>query len=384
MKVLYIVGGEGNRYGSEIIAIDLISSGKEYGIDYTVIAAKKGAVTEACEKLGVKCYVFPFTFFVYKAMNNELLNMIKKTIWRCRAEFLTYNAVKKIEKEIDLSKIDLIHTNLSRDLLGGIIAEKHGIPHVWHIQELFQSHYQLTFLRNKQVEWMKDHANRFAVISKTVAREWTDNGLPENKVSIVYNGVDLNSIEKKQDYDSTNPIIKIVIVGHIVPAKGQADVINKLSKLPESIRNNVFLDCIGEGTEEYKNNLQKMAKEAAVNLRLRGYCSQIGNVLKEYDIGVNCSRGEGFGLSTVEYMVAGICPVVANTGANEEIIQDKKNGYVFNYSDDKSFAEIIQKLYNNKEEMICVSQNARNDALERFSVEKMRAQMFSLYSEICG
>ena len=53
MKVLYIVGGEGNRYGSEIIAIDLISSGKEYGIEYTVIAAKKGAVTEACEKFGV-------------------------------------------------------------------------------------------------------------------------------------------------------------------------------------------------------------------------------------------------------------------------------------------------------------------------------------------
>lgn len=383
MKVLYIVGGEGNRYGSEIIAIDLISAGEKYGIEYTVIAAKKGAVTEACEKLGVKSYVYPFTFFVYKAMKNIVLNTIKKTIWRSRAEILTYKAIKKIEKEIDLSEIDIIHTNLSRDLLGGIIAEKYSIPHIWHIQELFKSHYQLSFLRDKQVEWMKEHATRFVAISKTVAKEWMDNGLPENKVSIVHNGVDISSIDKKEDYDSSNPIIKIVMVGHIVPAKGQADIIKKLAKLPDSIRNNVILDCIGEGEEDYKGVLKRMAKDADVKLRLRGYCSQIGSVLKEYDIGVNCSRGEGFGLSTVEYMVAGICPVVANTGANEEIIINGQNGYVFNYSGDESFAGIIQRLYNNKGDMIDISRKARNDALERFSLDNMRSQMFSLYSEIC-
>ena len=62
MNVLYIVGGEGKRYGSEIIAMDLIAAGKKNGIEYTVVTAKKGVVSEACEKYGVKCLVIPFTF----------------------------------------------------------------------------------------------------------------------------------------------------------------------------------------------------------------------------------------------------------------------------------------------------------------------------------
>ena len=39
MNVMYIVGGEGNRYGSEIVAIDLIEAGKDHGINYTVVTS---------------------------------------------------------------------------------------------------------------------------------------------------------------------------------------------------------------------------------------------------------------------------------------------------------------------------------------------------------
>ena len=56
MNVLYIVGGEGKRYGSEIIAMDLIASGKRNDIEYTVITARRGVVNEACEKLLRKIY----------------------------------------------------------------------------------------------------------------------------------------------------------------------------------------------------------------------------------------------------------------------------------------------------------------------------------------
>ena len=127
MKVLYIVGGEGNRYGSEIVAIDLISAGKKNGIDYVVVTANKGAVSEACDQSGIENYVVPFRFFVYKAMSNPILNFVKKTVWAARAEYLTKRAAAIIGKKLDMKSIDLIHTNLSRDLLGGILAVQNGI-----------------------------------------------------------------------------------------------------------------------------------------------------------------------------------------------------------------------------------------------------------------
>ena len=98
MKVLYIVGGEGNRYGSEIIAIDLISAGKRNGIEYVVVTANKGAVSEACDQLGIENYVVPFRFFVYKAMSNPILNLIKKTVWKNCPAWLQTSGTKSMDK----------------------------------------------------------------------------------------------------------------------------------------------------------------------------------------------------------------------------------------------------------------------------------------------
>lgn len=380
MKVLYIVGGEGNRYGSEIIAIDLISAGKRNGIGYVVVTANKGAVSEACDQLGVENYVVPFRFFVYKAMSNPILNLIKKTVWKTRAEYLTRRAVRVLEKKLDMKSFDLIHTNLSRDLLGGVLAERNGIPHIWHIHELYKAHYQLSFLRENQVKWMAEHADRFIAISKTVADEWIESGLPREKVKIVYNGIDLSKIERKCGTLDSN-LLRLVMVGHIVPPKGQEQVIIGLSKLPQEVRAHVLFDCYGEGTEDYKEKLQQEAKDLGVNLSLKGYCSEIGSVLKEYDVGVNYSRGEGFGLSTVEYMAAGICPVVANTGANEELIENGKNGCIFDYKNEDSFKELICYLFKHHKEMQVVADEARKDAIENYSIEQMQSIIFQLYHE---
>ena len=381
MKVLFIVGGEGNRYGSEIIAIDLISAGKQHGIEYTVITANTGAVSEVCQQLGVEHYVIPFKFFVYKAMSDPLLDLIKKTVWKTRAEYLTRRAVRRIESAVDMRSMDLIHTNLSRDLLGGMLAERNRIPHVWHIHELFKSHYQLSFLRKDQVPWMAGHADRFIAISRTVAEEWVKAGLPREKVSVVCNGIDFSGICPREA-DADGKGMKLVMVGHIVPAKGQESVIVGLSLLPKEVRENVTFDCLGEGTEEYKKKLRRIAEAGGVRLSLRGYCSNVGSVLREYDIGINYSRGEGFGLSTVEYMAAGVCPVVADTGANEELIENEQTGFVFDYHDPKAFAELICRLYQNRRLVRETACAARKKAISTYSLPKMDDAVFSIYQEM--
>ena len=381
MNVLYIVGGEGNRYGSEIIAIDLLSAGKENGINYTVVTANKGAVSDACNQLGIENYVIPFRFFVYKAMRNPLLELIKKTVWRSRAEYLTNRAKKNIAKKVNMQSIDVIHTNLSRDLLGGMLSEQYHIPHVWHIHELYKSHYGLSFLRKNQVEWMGGHADRFIAISQIVADEWVKSGLPADKVSVIYNGIDFSRIAQKETLHDTDPL-KLVMVGHLVSEKGQAQVIEKLSRLPEEIRRHVTFDCVGEGTEEYKQLLLTLAKKHDIAVTLRGYCADVGSILKEYDIGINHSRGEGFGLATVEYMAAGLCPVAANTGANTEIIRDRSNGFIFDYEDENSLPDLIMHLYCHRDEMRNAARWAMRDSRSRFTLENMCRQVFALYKEL--
>ena len=381
MNVLYIVGGEGNRYGSEIIAINLIRGGKTSGINYTVITANKGAVSDACEALGIEYYVVPFTFFVYKAMKNKFADLVKKSVWRCRAEYLSSRAIKLIERRVDFHKIDLIHTNLSRDLIGGMLSRKHHIPHVWHIQELYNAHYQLSFLRPRQLDWMARHGDSFIAISDLVAKDWAHHGLPREKLVTIYNGIETEHILAKESYVPGTDL-NLVMVGHICFAKGQELAIRSLALLPDYVKEHIQVDCYGGGAEAYKKYLAALAEEHGVHFCIKGYCAEIGSILKDYDIGLNCSRGEGFGLSTVEYMAAGLCVVAANTGANEEIIHDKENGLIFEYSKESELAKLIAYLYENRTLIPKLAECARIDALSKYSLERMQGTVYAHYNKM--
>lgn len=382
MNVLYIIGGKGERYGSEIIAMDLILSGKKNGIKYTIVTAKKGVVYDFCKKHGVKCYVVPFKFFVYKAMSNKIFDCVKKAAWRIRAEVLTKWALRYVERNVDMRSIDVIHTNLSRDLMGGMLAVKYHIPHVWHLQELVDAHYKLSFLRKNQLEWMIKHSNRFVAISDTVANDWIRKGIPREKVVTVHNGIDLNRYKNVNNYEKRD-VLRMIMVGHLVPAKGQEKVLRMLGKLPSDIRKRVSVDFYGDGTEAYKEVLRTTAKSAEIDANLKGYCNDISMVLGEYDIGLNCSCGEGFGLTTVEYMAAGLCTVAANTGANEEIIKNGINGYIFDYNSETDLVNVIRQIIENPDKTNSIAQRAREDAFSLYSLEGMQQGILDIYKEMC-
>ena len=382
LNVLYIIGGEGNRYGSEIIAMDLLSGGKENGINYTVVVACRGAVSEFCEQNGIPCFCVPFTVFVYKELSNPLLKFAKRTVWKTRAEFLTSRALKEIPKKVDMNSIDVIHTNLSRDLVGGMLAKKYKKPHVWHIQELFKSHYQLTFLRKDQVKWMDEHVTRFIAISDTVAREWNEGGLSKEKIKTILNGIDTNAVARKTEYGKED--LQLVMTGHLVPAKGQQAIIEKIGKLPQEIKEHITVNLIGEGEESYKTRLRDLAYEKGVTIKLLGYCDHVGDILKDFDIGLNCSRGEGFGLTTVEYMAAGLCVLASDTGANVELIRDGEDGVIFKYGDDEDFSRKLISLYNDRDAIRRISEKAIEKAEKCFSIQTMQQNVYALYREVSG
>lgn len=82
------------------------------------------------------------------------------------------------------------------------------------------------------------------------------------------------------------------------------------------------------------------------------------------DLGEHPERAEHFGITTVEAMSAGVVPVVINAGGQKEIVEDGKNGYLWdNLSELKNKT---LKLINNEE------------VLKKLSIEaEKRAEFFS-------
>lgn len=378
MKVLYIIGGKGKRYGSEVVAMQLID-GLRKKLNYVVITWENGVINKLCEELGIENHVIPLKPYVYKETQHVLTSFIKRFLLLCRAEAYSAVGYIKLSKKVDLDSIDLIHTNLSRDMLGGIVSKKKKIPHVWHIQELFDAHYGLQLLKFRQIDWMNKHSKLFIPISETVSNDWIKHGIAKKKMHVVLNGIEGNDsvADRKKCYKKR----RIIMVGELSAAKGQRFVVEAISKLRDEYLSKIELDFYGEGQKEYIEFLRSLIKTKKLEkfVHLCGYNNNVLSVLKDYDISVNASRGEGFGLTTAEAMMAGVCPLVADTGANPELVKDKITGVIYKGNDGEDFRRCLEYLLDNPDKTEEMSNRAKEDAAERFMVTRMQEQVYEVY-----
>ena len=260
MKVLYIIGGKGKKYGSETVALKLIDGlSQKFDINYVVVTWNKGIVNKFCDEKGIENHVIPLKPFVYKETQHAITSLVKRLLLLCRAEIFTIVGYIRLSKQVDLNKIDLIHTNLSRDMLGGIVSKKKGIPHVWHIQELFDAHYGLQLMKFHQIDWMNKHCKIFIPISESVSKDWVKHGIDRKKTSVVLNGIDGDNttINRKKWSEKR----RIIMVGELSEAKGQRFVIESVSRMKSEYLSKIELDFYGGGQNEYIEFLRQEGME---------------------------------------------------------------------------------------------------------------------------
>lgn len=159
-------------------------------------------------------------------------------------------AIKIIEKNVDLSSVDIIHTNSSRNDVGCLLNKKYGIPHVMHIREFGQEDFNCCTYRRNYYSYISKYTNRFLAISNAVLNSWIEKGLDETKVSLLYDGIDIKKIQYKKEYKNNNNL-KIVFSGGICEPKGQHIAIEAIGLLPENIKNKMRLDIIGWDDPKY-------------------------------------------------------------------------------------------------------------------------------------
>lgn len=82
------------------------------------------------------------------------------------------------------------------------------------------------------------------------------------------------------------------------------------------------------------------------------------------DLQLHPEYAEHFGISTVEAMGAGAVPIVINAGGQKEIVENDKNGYVWNTLEELS--TLTQEVINDQKKYIRLSEQAKATA-EKFS-----------------
>jgi glycosyltransferase involved in cell wall biosynthesis len=210
-------------------------------------------------------------------------------------------------------------------------------------------------------------------ISPAVKRDLMQRGNIES--IILDNGIVFNDICLK---DSFNSIIKIIQVGRLDHKnKGQDILLNAFHKIYFSSEfKNLLLIFIGEGgSEKYLKNLTNELNLNSV-VEFRGLLTrkEIYSTLKDFDIFVQPSNREGFGLTVVEAMAAKLPVLISDVEGPMEIIEKGKYGFYFKAGDVDNCAiklmEIIDAINNDPDNLYKITRDARQHVINNYNITR--------------
>jgi glycosyltransferase involved in cell wall biosynthesis len=289
----------------------------------------------------------------------------------------------KLARFIRKHKIEIVHAHMARDYpLAAWAARRAGAKLVLTRHVLFPlSRIHRLTLR---------HTARVIAVSRAVAEGLRAQRIfDQDKVVLIHNGVELDRFEKGREVtcgaESTNEKLRVGMIGHIAPIKGQEDFIRAAAVICNH-RDDVEFIIAGEDKSRTRSNRQsaeELIDELNLNqhVRLIGWVHDVAKLLPKLDLFVSPSRSEPFGLAIVEAMAAGVPVVATMSEGAEEIIDDNQTGRLTPIGDVEALAKAMDGLLSDSEARSRLVKNAETAVRENFSIERMLSATEQVYRE---
>jgi len=284
-------------------------------------------------------------------------------------------------------KIDLLHINTN--IISGIPAilagKMAGIPCICHIRQTRRPIKREKFF----FRWIDK-----IILLNQKAKEIYLEDTQSNKLSLIYDGLDLEGFKPKNDREritkefNLNGSPCVGVLGRLVEGKGLDDFI-KASALVLKEKPETKFFIVGSDPSEDKH-LEKELKSLAQTLNLNGnliftgWRNDVSDLISSFDVLVQPSSSfpEGFGLTCIEAMALGKPVVATNIPGPQDIVVDGKTGFLVPAYAPTSLAEAILKLLNNPQLAKNMGEEGRERAEELFDIRKNVKKIEALYEEI--
>jgi len=217
--------------------------------------------------------------------------------------------------------------------------------------------------------------DKIVVVSKAVRNAvLKEERAPEEKIEVIYNGVDIERFKVKIDTEQIKRDLKIpqeakIIgsVGNLRPIKGHKFLIKAAQRVISHYPEAHFL-IIGEG--DLRNSLETLSKDLGINSNIHflGKRDDVPELLSIMDVCVLPSLSEGLSNTLLEYMAAQKPIIATNVGGNPEVIEDGKNGILIPPQDPIALAEQIIRLFKNPKLSWQLASSAKQTVTERFNL----------------
>jgi len=198
----------------------------------------------------------------------------------------------------------------------------------------------------------------------------------ESEAVTVYNGVAVESVAQRASKVTRNPEQPFTI-GMVARLEGHKDqpTLIRAARLLKDQGFQFQVQLIGEGSRrsEYENLIWEEKVEDCVSLL--GMRRDIPQLLGQMDLFVFSAKpDEGFGIALVEAMSAGVPIVATDVGACREVLEEGKLGTLIPPQDPEAMAQAIEKFINNPDIRMSKGEQAREKALNKFTIDNMAYQ----------
>lgn len=297
----------------------------------------------------------------------------------------------KFIEEIKDWKPDVVHSQceFSTFMMATKIAKKASCPiiHTYHtIYEDYTHYFSPSKKVGKKVisvfsKAIADRTDYIIAPSKKTLEILKSYDIEDEKIKIIPTGIEmpenLSDKYKLRDYYGFDKSDKIILyLGRLAEEKNIEELIDYYDKL--HIEKLKFI-LVGGGP--YLDSLKEYSKKIDKRIYFAGMVKpkEVNNYYRMADAFVSASKSETQGLTYYEAMSNGTLAICRKDLCLDHVIIDDFNGY--QYKDFYDFGKFLQIIFSDDKKRDQLSQNARDYALENFSIDSFGEKCEKIYKK---
>jgi glycosyltransferase involved in cell wall biosynthesis len=365
MKILHLISS-GGMYGAEVMLLNLASAQKRLGCE-PVIGVFENThqphmeLAKAASDRGLAVEVLP-----------------------CRGKF-DRKTIGSIRRSIRASSACLVHGHgYKSDLYGFLSAKPMGVRFVATCHLWTRASRSIRFYEYLDSLILR-RADRVVGVSDGIAECLRKSGIPQQKISVIYNGTDLPATidcqpTLRQEIGAGNKLI-VGTVGRLEEQKGLEYFIAAAKEVLTQFPGVLFV-VAGEGS--WRSRLEHMISDLGLtsSVLLLGRRTDMAGVYASLDLFVLASIDEGMPMTILEALATRRTVVATSVGAVEKLIIPERTGMLVEPRNVPALRDAMLRCLRDPSSAQELGHNGEEHVRNSFSSDAMAGSYIALYRRV--
>ncbi len=367
MKIVHLIGG-GDIGGAKTHVLYLLKELSQH-MEVKLISLRPGIFAEDARTLGIDVTVV-------KSGN-------------------IFADIRKVTHMIRDGGCDIVHSHGAKANMFSLAARgRHGPPTVTTVHSDYRLDYMHSRLRRMTIGLTNSIALRFMHnyigVSGNFKEMLINRRFNPLDIYILYNGIDFSvpvadysrdQLIRKYNLDIQEGDVIVGIAARLYPVKS-IDTIVRAARLVKDVNSRVKFLIGGDGEDRKQLEALTASLGLTDTVFFLGWLDDPNELMSSIDISVLTSISESFPYSILEGARFKKATISSNVGGIPDLIENGKNGYMFEPGDYKHFSQLIIELAEDETKRVQMGKTLYEKALKDFSVESMAKTQWDIYRQI--